>query len=592
MKIIRFPICVLLFLSGNVLSAAGQQIEPYQEGRQTLTIENPILQGFYPDPSIERVGDDYYLVNSTFAYFPGLPIFHSRDLKNWKLIGHAIDRSSQLNFIGQRTTRALFAPAIAHHKGIFYIVCTDVDKIGNFVITATDPAGPWSDPVPLPEVSGIDPSLYFEDDKAFLVYNSEAPDNQPLYDGHRTIKLYAFDYDSLRVRGEPKILVNGGVDLSRQPVWIEGPHLYKRGDYYYLCAAEGGTSLNHSQVIFRGLGPEGPFEPWDKNPILTQRDLDPGRPDPITATGHADLFIGPDDNWYTVFLGIRPYEEDYYNIGRETFIAPVTWTPDGWPVIVPAGETVKYHYTFNWKEEPGSENIPPLSGDFRFRTDFSKGLDGSFIFLRDLRPGWLETGQRHGLSLSLLPAGLSGTDAPAFVARRLQHFHAEMTTRMVFDPRSEQEDAGIVLYQNESHYYYMAKTIRSGKTVLQLRKGESAAAAGYRVVASREVSAGGILDFRVDLVRDQISFYFSVPDQDTQNNMEKLPEDTRNKPGNTWIALGESQDARHLSTSRAGGFVGTTVGLYASSNGGESSNSAQFRIFEYTGKDRAADGNY
>jgi len=296
----------------------------------TLEVQNPILSGFYPDPSIEKVGDDYYLIHSTLSYFPGLPIFHNKDLKNWSLAGHAIHRPEQMNFVGQRGTRGLFAPAISYHKGVFYVVCTQVDRLGNFVITATNPAGPWSNPVALPQVSDIDPSIFFdEDDKAYIIYNSEGPDNAPLYDGHRTIKIVEFDYKNLKVTSEPRILVNGGVDLSKKPVWIEGPHIFKRNGYYYLSAAEGGTSVNHSQVIFRTRSLSEPFVPWEKNPILTQRDLDPNRPNPVTSTGHADLFIGPDGNWYSVFLGVRPYEGNHYNTGRETFLLPVTWTEDG-----------------------------------------------------------------------------------------------------------------------------------------------------------------------------------------------------------------------------------------------------------------------
>ncbi|MGZ5287187.1 MAG: family 43 glycosylhydrolase, partial [Flavisolibacter sp.] len=207
-----------------------------QQGHYT----NPILSGFYPDPSICRAGDDYYIVNSSFAYFPGLPIFHSKDLVSWKQIGHAMDRPEQLNTMGAGVSRGLFAPAISYHKGVFYIVCTLIDKGGNFVITAKDPAGPWSDPVWLKEVDGIDPSLFFdEDDKAYIIYNSIPPDNVSLWDGHRTIRMYDFDYKNLKVTGEEKLVVNGGTDISKKPVWIEGPHIYNINGWYYLLCAEG-----------------------------------------------------------------------------------------------------------------------------------------------------------------------------------------------------------------------------------------------------------------------------------------------------------------------------------------------------------------
>src|SRR6478672_11880380 len=177
---------------------------------QSITLVNPILSGFYPDPSVVKVGTDYYLVNSTFSYFPGLPVFHSKDLKNWEQIGSVINRTSQMNFIGQRMTRGLFAPGIAYNNGVYYVTCTNIDHKGNFVVTSSNTAGPWSDPTWLPQVKGIDPSLFFDDNKAYIVYNSDAPDNKPLYSGHRTIRMYEFDPVKLTVVGEEKILVNGG----------------------------------------------------------------------------------------------------------------------------------------------------------------------------------------------------------------------------------------------------------------------------------------------------------------------------------------------------------------------------------------------
>lgn len=192
------------------------------------TYTNPILSGFYPDPSIIRVAEDYYLVTSSFAYFPGLPIFHSKDLVSWHQIGYAMDRKEQLDLTGAGVSRGLFAPAISYHDGLYYITCTLVDKGGNFIITAKDPKGPWSNPTYLPQVNGIDPSLYFEDDQAYILYNSIPPDNVSLYNGHRTIRMYPLDKDSLKTKEQEIILINGGTDLSKQPVWIEAPHVLKK----------------------------------------------------------------------------------------------------------------------------------------------------------------------------------------------------------------------------------------------------------------------------------------------------------------------------------------------------------------------------
>ncbi|HEV7717336.1 MAG TPA: glycoside hydrolase family 43 protein, partial [Steroidobacteraceae bacterium] len=295
---------------------------------------NPVLAGFYPDPSVTRAGDRFYLVNSTFTYFPGIPVFESRDLVHWAHIGNVIDRPGVLDFDGLGTSRGVFAPTIEYHDGTFYVVNTAVDSGGNFFSTAKNPAGPWSDPVWLKDFDGIDPSLFFDaDGKAYLL-NNGPPQGAPLYEGHRAIWIQAFDAKAGRLTGPRKVLVNGGVDIAKKPIWIEGPHLYRRGDWYYLLCAEGGTGPQHSEVILRGRSPWGPFEPYAGNPILTQRDLPEDRANPITNAGHADLVEGPDGSWWAIFLASRPYDAHQYNTGRETFLLPVTWR-DGWPVILP-----------------------------------------------------------------------------------------------------------------------------------------------------------------------------------------------------------------------------------------------------------------
>ena len=193
---------------------------------------NPILAGFYPDPSICKVDDNFYLVTSTFAYYPGLPVFQSKDLVNWKLIGHVLDRPEQLNLDGQGVSRGLFAPSIRYNNGTFYVTCTIVDRGGNFIVTSKSPEGPWSNPVWLPEIDGIDPSPFFDNDgKLYITYNSVAPDNKPLYEGHRTIRIHELDSKTFKAIGDEHIIVNGGTDLSKKPVWIEAPHIFKVNDF-------------------------------------------------------------------------------------------------------------------------------------------------------------------------------------------------------------------------------------------------------------------------------------------------------------------------------------------------------------------------
>jgi alpha-N-arabinofuranosidase len=253
-------------------------------------------------------------------------------------------------------------------------------------VTASDPAGPWSNPYWLPELSGIDPSLFFDEDgSSYIVYNSEAPENKPLYNGHRSIKLVHFDKESMRVSSEPLIIVHGGTDLSKKPVWIEGPHIYKLNGYYYLLAAEGGTEWEHSVVIFRSRNIKGPYVSYENNPILTQRHLDKSRANPVECTGHADLFETSEGAWWAVFLGTRPYEAKHFNTGRESFIAPVRWE-DGWPVINPDYDEVQYVYPAPITNTI-SETSMPNTGQFTHRDEFDE-LQMSWIFLRNPKQEW------------------------------------------------------------------------------------------------------------------------------------------------------------------------------------------------------------
>ena len=254
---------------------------------------NPVLAGFYPDPSAIRVGDDFYLVTSTFGYFPGLPVFHSRDLVSWRQIGNAIDRPGQMPYgEAEELTRGLFAATISYHDGTFYIANTCFycpgKGMGNFVISAKNPAGPWSDPHWM-SFDGIDPSLFFDDDGSAWLVSNGIPQVPMRYDGHRAIWLQRYDTATMQLVGERKVLVDGGVDPASKPEHVEGPHIFRRGDWYYLTAAEGGTGEQHAQMVWRSRDVEGPYVAWTGNPSLTQRDLDPNRPSPITSTGHAQF---------------------------------------------------------------------------------------------------------------------------------------------------------------------------------------------------------------------------------------------------------------------------------------------------------------
>lgn len=530
---------------------------------QTTTFVNPILSGFYPDPSIVKVKSDYYLVNSTFSYFPGLPVWHSKDLKNWKQIGNVIDRISQMNFAGERMTRGLFAPGISFNKGTFFLTCTNIDHGGNFVVTAKDPAGPWSDPVKLPQVKGIDPSVFFDDNgKAYILYNSDAPDDQPLYSGHRTIRAFEFDPENLKVLGEEKMLVNGGTDITKKPVWIEGPHILKRNELYYLYAAEGGTSVNHSEVVFRSRSVWGPYIPYENNPVLTQRGLPDDRKNPVTSTGHAQFVEGPDGKTYAVFLGCRPYKEDYYNTGRETFIAPVEWNND-WPLINPDNKEVKYAYTAGIKEIKQA-NALPQSGNFSYTMRFKKQLDPSLVFLRSCDSSAFALSKEAGLILQLKPETINGLEIPSFIGKRQQHLFCRAETALNFTATAENEQAGLVIFQDEKHFYFLSKTISNGSPVLQLLK-SNADGKTNELMVSVPYHANNV-QLRIDAEGDCYNFYYGTG-------------------SGKWKILKDKVDGKFLSSHIAGGFIGSFFGMYATASGKSSNNSAAFKYLRYSGND-------
>ena len=530
---------------------------------QSITLVNPILSGFYPDPSVLKVGSDYYLINSTFAYFPGIPVFHSKDLKNWKQIGNVINRPSQMNFMGHRMTRGLFAPAIDYHNGTYYVTCTLIDKGGNFVVTSKDPAGPWSDPIFIPEARGIDPSLFFDGDKAYILYNSDAPDNKPQYSGHRTIRMYEFHPVAKKVVGEEKILVNGGVDISKKPVWIEAPHILKRDDWYYLYAAEGGTSVNHSEVVLRSKSVWGPYVPYENNPILTQRDLAPDRKDPITSAGHAQLVEGPDGKTYAIFLAVRPYKDNYYNTGRETFITPVEWK-EGWPVASPDSKELKYTYSANFKEVK-QNNARPQSGNFEYTITFEKELDPALLFLRTCDSSSFSLSKKSGLTLKLKPETCMELGNPSFIGKRQQHLYCRAETALSFSTTSGDEKAGLIIFQDEKHFYYLCQSVDEGKPVVQLFAGnaENTMTLLTQIPLSTKEKQ---LYLRIDAKGENYDFYYAT------------------KP-NRWALMKENVDGKFLSTQVAGGFIGCVFGMYTTSSGRPTSNTASFSYLRYLGND-------
>jgi xylan 1,4-beta-xylosidase len=516
----------------------------------TRTFRNPILQGCYPDPSICRVGEDYYLVTSTFEYFPGLPIFHSRDLVHWRQIGHVLERASQLPLQGVRASGGLYAPTIRYSNGTFYVINTLVDgktKSGNFIVTATNPSGPWSEPYWLEEAPGIDPSLFFDNDgRAWYVGNRMAAYSQ--YEGHTEIWLRELDLPSMHLVGETYVLWDGAL---KKAIWAESPHIYKIQGYYYLMIAEGGTAHDHAVTIARSQSITGPYEPNRRNPILTHRHL--GLEYPIVGTGHADLVETQNGEWWLVCLAMRPYGGYFYNLGRETFLASVSWE-DGWPIVNPGIGRLEFEsHTPDlpehiWDEIPARDDFDSTSLTLQWNSLRTPASDCSSL---TERPGYLR--------LRLRPERLSEETNPSFLGRRQQHINFRAQAAMEFVPENSNEYAGLALAQNHNFHYLFVVT-RSPEPVIRLTR---RARASEEVLAEQAVAAG-TLYLKVEAHGQAYNFYFAEkPDQ--------------------WRTLAENVDGRMLSTPIAGGFVGAYIAMVASSNGQPSSNCADFDWFEYYG---------
>lgn len=498
---------------------------------------NPVVAGYFPDPSVIRVGDDYFLVNSSFTNFPGLPLMQSKDLVNWRQIGNALDRPEQIDFSGRRGSQGIFAPDISYHDGRYYIITTCstcVGDVDNFIITAANPAGPWSQPVTVKGLNGIDPSIFWEDGRAYVVHN-DAPQGKPRYDGHRAIYFTELDPVTLQLKGTPQVIVDGGVVPGDNPIWIEGPHLFKKDGYYYLICAEGGTADDHSEVVFRSRNIRGPYQPGPANPILTQRDLDPKRPHPVTSTGHAKFVQTQNGDWWAMFLATRPYPGNFYNIGRETFLLPVRWQ-DGWPLILEKGKRVPY--TLPKPKLPAqAAAAPPMSGDFSYVEDFKQPLSPAWIGVRTPRGRLYHVEQGALVLASGQPLGdLAGV--PGFIGRRQQHHDATVSTIVNYAPGHDGDRAGLVAMQNDAFYMFLGLTQIQGKRVVALYKTEE----GKETL----LATAPMTDARVELIME----------------MRGGRSAYSYRSGGTVRPLKSDVDVTFLSTQKAMGFVGVVIGPY------------------------------
>lgn len=509
---------------------------------------NPIFQGCYPDPSITRKGDDFYLVNSSFAMFPGVPIFHSKDLVNWKQIGHVLDRKSQLKVEDSGISAGIYAPDIKYNPNndTFYMVTTQFSGgMGNMIVKTKDPLKGWSEPNKL-KFEGIDPSIFFDDNgKAYILHNDAPDKGKELYNGHRVIKIWEYDLTTDQViPGTDKIIVDGGVDIKKKPIWIEGPHLYKKNGRYYLMCAEGGTGGWHSEVIFVSDSPKGPYTPANNNPILTQRYFPADRKDKVDWAGHADLVQGADGKYYGVFLAIRPNKQNMVNSGRETFILPVDWSGD-FPVfengLIPLEPKLKLPKGVT--NQTGRNGFLP-NGNFTFTEDFAAAnLDYRWIGMRGPREDFVLKNPKGGLNIVPYSVNIKEIKPISSLFFRQQHKNFKAVATVNYQPKTKNDLAGLTCYQSERFNYVFGITSDGKDNYIVLQKTQKGQSS---ILAKEKINVSKSVQLQVLAKGNDYSFSYAVNGSDLKN-------------------LGGTVSGDILSTNVAGGFTGSLIGLYTTS---------------------------
>jgi xylan 1,4-beta-xylosidase len=526
-----------------LLAVAAVAAPGHAEEARIHSFDNPVVPGFHPDPSVVRVGSWFYLVNSSFEMFPGVPVRRSGDLVHWELIGHALTRDSQLPLAGAGPSRGIFAPTIRYHDGTFYVITTNLTAGGNFLVTAEDPSGPWSEPIWIPGQGGIDPSLFFDDDGTVYLQTTGGPSGLA---SARGIWQSTLDVNTGELIEGPRLLWPG--TGGRYP---EGPHLYRVGDHYFLMISEGGTEYGHMVTIARADSPWGPFESCPRNPILTHRDTELDQP--IQGTGHADLVQAADGSWWMVFLAFRPVGGSYFHhLGRETFLAPLTWDDAGWP-LVNGGKPISLAM-----EVDGLPSHPLPEPPVRDPFDGPLGFEWNHLrnpyrasYSTTERPGWLAL---HGTALTLAEAA-----SPTFVGRRQEHLRVRMATRLDFVPQRAADEAGLALYRDPSHRYELGVRRGAGGREVFVRQTVGPYLSAVTASAAAPGEAPLILEVRAEPL--EYTFWWG----------SSAGELTR---------LGAAA-TRYLATEVAGGFIGTYVGLYATGNGSPAAAPAAADWFDY-----------
>lgn len=561
---------------------------------------NPIISGTNPDPSICRQGNDFFMANSSFVYWPGIPIWHSRDLIDWDLCGYVLQRPSQCYYqegIGIRG--GAYAPDIKYCEDnqTFYLIVSMVGGMGTVIFKTTDPYQGWSEPIPVPEVGGIDPSLLFDRDGKCYIVNNDAPAGHAQYDGHCAIWGREYDLKTDKVCGEPVLLVDKGIDPASNPIWIEGPHLYhianeldgRTYDQYYLMCAEGGTESNHSEVVLSGTQPMGPFKPCQDNPILTQRQLPSDRPVPVTCAGHADLVqVGSSSlnhnarygEWWSVFLACTPYDGDQLcHTGRSTYLLPTSWLTNqtgqkAQPYILSPDSAIRtvcqksewqinvYDNIHSAPKQSSSQTIGSksdkcnlLTGNGSYTDTFKSGslhplwftLRTPIVDKNDKRfANWYNLNST-GVQLQCRPVALNELGQPSLLARWVKNSSFAVETSLLFSPKSPNSLAGLTLFQTEEAHYILAKRMNSNRDVeivlFKTDKQKAMLEVAAQPLCKRYSSTP--VRLRAEMDQHEVQFSFSSDN------------------GEHWQQLGRPQDADILTHNYTGSFTGCIVGLYA-----------------------------
>lgn len=503
------------------------------------TFRNPIVSGFSPDPSICRVGDDYYLATSSFVWFPAMPVYHSKDLVNWELIGHGLARPGQVRFNGLQDKSGIWAVTIRYHEGIFYMI-TNCNGCGdNFYITAKNPAGPWSDPIWIKGASGIDPSLMWDDDgKCYYVGNRW--DFKKEWTGQCAIWLQQLDLKQHKLIGKKKILTYG---YTRNSPYAEAPHLYKIDGKYLLLTAEGGTDRNHSVVAYHSDRLWGPYVPAKKNPVLTHRLF--AEDYPVQAVGHADLVQTQNGDWWAVVLGKRVVNGEV-PLSRETFLCKVQFE-NRIPVFNRGAGKV-----LSEQQRPDLQWTPLKHEPARDQFD-SDTLASKWHYVRVPKTRFISLGNGR-LKLNLRPDVVDNLVNAGMLIQKIEHFKFKARTKLTFKTGGDNEQAGLIIYRNSDSYFALMKD-KSSIELIRKYDGKK------EVISKMPYSAAEVyLAALGDSLN--VSFRFGT----SLGNMS---------------AIGDKLSLKVISESKTNRFNGPGIGIYATSNGQMTDNKAEFDWFEY-----------